>query len=121
VGARDAGDGSAALSAPDWEPGSGLLAYQDYFVTLDGPGGTIAWSNGAQGAAFDGYGAFCVTECVAAQPAWAPAGGLVAYRLVPDDGVHPAGIYTLPTCFDPCGAQPTFLTHGSEPAWQPLP
>ena len=121
VGARDFGDGSSTLSAPDWQPGGTGLAYQDSSLTSDGPRAGIAWSNGKDGGWFDGFAAFCVSACIASGPAWAPDGTLVAYSLVPDDGVHLAGVYTLPVCFDPCGAQPTFLTSGSDPAWQPLP
>jgi Tol biopolymer transport system component len=121
IGAPGYGDGTPSVSGPDWSPDGALLAFQDSSLTSDGPDAHIAWTNGRSGAEFDGDQAFCVHACLAFDPAWAPDGAFVAYRLIPDDGVHEEGLYTLPVCLVPCNAVPTFLTSGFEPAWQPLP
>jgi hypothetical protein len=45
----------------------------------------------------------------------------LALRLVPHDGVHAPGIYTLTTRTDATNPTPVFVTDGRDPAWQPLP
>jgi hypothetical protein len=113
------GDPSASqsYSRPDWSVGSGTIAYQS---SWDDPY-TGPWSSIKEGGvAFPGQWAYCVDECRASEPAWAPRTQTIALRLVPDDGVHAPGIYTLKTRSDATNPTPVFVTDGSDPAWQPL-
>jgi Tol biopolymer transport system component len=119
VGTRDFGDGSRSLSNPDL---GGPVAFEIDFENSDGAQSRIAYSDGIEGTEFPGQLAFCSVVCRSQQPAWSPDGAFVVFRLVPNDGVHDPGVYTMPFCLSSCsGVTPTFLTHGSNPAWQAIP